>query len=220
FYGLRELMKLRPALLPTLLLACATAHASTNSWINTGDGMWRAGSNWSSNQPPSTVWDTIEIANADSKVVLIDTATLAENLSINKLSLWAPAGFTNTLQLTDLTTNRPLQLSNTLTMDLGGALSITNSALAIDGALGGAFNIRGGSVTLDDGLIDCSTVFLRVGRVSNGSLTVRKGTVEAYELFVGELSGSQGTLRMDGGEVSVTALLSLGDTVNSTGTAS
>ncbi len=195
-----------------------TASASTNVWINPGDGLWQVAANWSSGNAPTNDFATNQIISANTKVVTIDAGTPPANLTIHKLQLWAPPGFTNTLQLTDLTTN--MVLLSTLTMDSGGALKLTNSALNIDGTLGGTFNMVAGDVTLESGLIDCSTVFMIIGRTPSASLTVKSGRVLADMMQVGNgTNGAKGTLALSGGEVTVTTLLSLGDTTNSTGIA-
>ena len=195
----------------------AVAFSATNVWINSGSGSWSATSNWFGGAP--IAGGRVFITNANNKMVFIDASTPAANLTIDRLSLSAPSGSTNTLQFTGASTNTILQLGNTLTMDAGSALNMTNAALSIDGSAGGVFNLLSGDVVLDGGLIDCSTTFIRVGRTSTGTLTLKSGNVLASELFVGELTGSQGTLIMNGGNIFVDALLSLGDTVNSSGTA-
>src|SRR6266446_5967700 len=155
------------------LATSTTTQASTNTWINPGGGSWQVGTNWSSGTPPTnTVASTNQITNAITKAVTIDATTPAANLTIYKLHLWAPLGFTNTLQLTDLTPNNQLLLLSTLTMNQGGALKVTNSELIVDGSLGGTFNMAAGDVTLDSGLVDCSTTFLTVGSAGSASLTV------------------------------------------------
>src|SRR5207249_8638443 len=100
-----------------------TTFASTNSWTNSASGLWRVGANWSSGSPPTnSAGTTNQIINPNTKVVTVDASTPAANLTIYKLQVSAPVGFTNTLQLTDLTTNNPLTLLSTLTMSQGGAL--------------------------------------------------------------------------------------------------
>src|SRR5437016_499640 len=82
-----------------------------------------------SNAPNST-FNFSFITNAASKLVTIDSATPSTNLSIQKLTISAPTGSTNTLALVNLTTNLPLQLSSNLTVDRGGVLTLTNSAVS------------------------------------------------------------------------------------------
>ena len=100
---------------------------------NPVDGLWRTAVNWSSNQAPNSTFTFILITNANAKTVTIDAATPATNLTIQTLTLSAPAGATNTLALVDLTTNLALQLSGVLKVDGGGVLTVTNSALTSAG---------------------------------------------------------------------------------------
>src|SRR5438093_1382787 len=90
-----------------IFLAPATGAfaATTNRWTNSVSGLWRTGANWSSNVAPISTFALILITNAISKTVTVDAATPATNLTIQTLTLSAPAGATNTLALVDLTTN-------------------------------------------------------------------------------------------------------------------
>src|SRR6266550_4111124 len=126
---------LASTLLSAALLIHATSilAATTNSWTNSASSLWRTGSNWSSNQAPNSTFTYILITNASTKTVTIDAGTLSTNLSIQKLTVSAPSGSTNTLALVDVTTNLPLQLSNTVTVDRGGVLTLTNSGLSSAG---------------------------------------------------------------------------------------
>src|ERR1041384_2472745 len=106
---------------------------TTNQWVNSGNGLWSTGSNWSSTQPPDSTFNYILITNANTKVVTIDATTPLLNLTIQRLAISAPSGSTNTLALANVGTNLPLQLSSGLTVDSGGVLSMTNSALSSAG---------------------------------------------------------------------------------------
>ncbi len=160
-----------PFFLFSILLATANVGfcATTNLWTNSVSGLWRDGTNWSSNQPPDSTFNFILITNAGSKTVTIDSATAAANLAIRRLTVSAPGDALNTLQLTDLDTNQPLQLSSTLTVGPGGVINVSNSAVSIDGTLGGLLNVTAGSVNLGGGLIDCSTVTITKIGDANGS---------------------------------------------------
>src|SRR6185436_12618962 len=81
--------------------------AATRTWTNTLGGDWRIGStNWTAGQAPISS-DDANINNASNKTVTVDAATPTTNLTVNSLTLTAPANTTNTLLLTDVTTNRP-----------------------------------------------------------------------------------------------------------------
>src|SRR5438034_2253168 len=136
--------------LSPMLLNPAFAATTFDGWTNSASGLWRVASNWSSNAPNST-FNFIFITNATSKIVTIDAATPSTNLSIQKLTISAPTGSTNTLALVSLTTNLPLQLSSTLTVDRGGVLTLTNSAVNSAGVIidrGGALNLTNSVVTV------------------------------------------------------------------------
>jgi len=100
-----------------------------DQWNNSASGLWSTGSNWSSNQPPDSTFALILITNANTKTVTVDATTAATNLAIQRMTISAPVGSVNTLALAGVNTNRPLQLSLGLTVDGGGALTLTNSAL-------------------------------------------------------------------------------------------
>src|SRR5258707_6769289 len=135
----------RGRILPLFTLATATAFflgglhgfaLTTNQWINSGNGLWSTGSNWSSNRPPDSTFGFILITNANNKTVTIDSTAALTNLTIQRLTISAPIGSTNTLALANVGTNLPLQLSTVLTVDSGGALTMTKSALTSAGGNG------------------------------------------------------------------------------------
>src|SRR6266496_4229714 len=200
-----------------LLLTLAGPVHAQNAWVNPGSGLWRDGSNWSARAPPGSTTTLTLITYANTKTVTIDTATLSANRSIRKLTVSAPPGSTNTLALVDLGAANPFQLLNTFTIDNGGGLYLTNSTVVVSGTSGGSFNILGGTAILDSGLLDVSTVTARVGRVTSGILQLKTGTVQAGEIIVGEFTGSHGTLSLEGGNVVLSSLLSLGDGAGCTG---
>src|SRR5437899_3206015 len=212
-----ETMSVNPArfgmkriLLNSILLALATsapAQLGPDGWTNSTGGLWRVATNWSAGQAPNSTFPLILITNANTKTVTIDASTLSTNLSVQKLTVSAPAGSTNTLALVNLTTNLPLQLSSTLTVDRGGVLNLTNAALISVGVAldhGGTLNLTNallsasGALTtfdvingrgwLDSGRMDCGSIqAVRLGRTNNGlgSLTVAGGTALAPQVPVG-----------------------------------
>ena len=225
----------------TLLAFLTDAFGAANSWTNLSSGLWSAPLNWSSNQAPNNAFSTILITNASSKLITIDAATPATNLTIQRLTISAPSGSTNSLALVDVTTNLPLQLSAGLTVDRGGVLTLSNSGLICTGATldhGGALNVTNstvkqtgfgtfdvvnGSVWLESGLIDCSAISAaRLGRTNNssGMLTVNGGTFLVSLLEVGTTTAAQGALAVGGGMVNASSSITVGYGVNSTGTVS
>src|SRR6266446_1437284 len=103
---------LSTACLASLLLTLTASVHADQIWLSPTNGLWRDGTHWSGGAPPGgTNVTTVWITNAGSKVVTIDAATPSTNLLVTRLSLWAPIGSTNTLQMVDVTTNNPLTLS-------------------------------------------------------------------------------------------------------------
>src|SRR5689334_5758615 len=118
--------------------------ASMDVWSNSTAGLWSIGSNWSSNRPPDSTFTLVMITNAGTKTVTLDATTPPANLAIQRLTISAPAGSANTLALANVGTNVPLQVSSGVTVDSGGALSMTSSALNSAGVTvnrGGALNV-------------------------------------------------------------------------------
>lgn len=216
--------------------------ASIDQWNISGAGLWSIGANWSSNRPPDSTFTLILITNASSKTVTVDATTPATNLAIQRLTVSAPTGSANTLALTDVGTNRPLQLSLGLTVDGGGALTLTNSALTSAGVIvnhGGALNVTNsiiletgvlstfdiinGNAWLDGGLIDCSAIqSVRLGRTNNagGMLNLNGGTLLVPEIQVATSTSARGTLSVSGGTVNASGIFTVGFGVNSMGAVS
>ena len=108
-----------------IIFACSCgftffAHAE-KAWIRPTSGLWRVGTNWSGGTPPD-ITSFIQITNDSTKVVTIDAATPASNLTVQRLSISAPNAATNTLLVADLGAGNPLRLQDTLTILAGGAL--------------------------------------------------------------------------------------------------
>ncbi|MEO7297796.1 MAG: hypothetical protein ABI042_04390 [Verrucomicrobiota bacterium] len=188
-------------------------------WTNSLSGFWRDTNNWFGGIVP-TFGSTVQITNAGTKTVSMDSATQAANLSVHRIFLNAHIGSTNTLQLSDISSNSPLTILYTLNLTRGGALALSNSTMVVDGNLGGTLNILAGTAIFENSTVDCSAVTARVGRTNNapGYLTMKSGQFMADILLVGELSGAQGFLTLSNGQITVSTVLSLGDTANSTGT--
>src|SRR5207249_2970541 len=92
-----------------------------------------------------------------------------------------------------------------------GQLVITNSTLQVDTT----FDVTAGDVILQDGLINCTNITVRVGRTNTGSLTLNGGTMQTFKLSVGSQAISQGSARgvctVAGGTLIASSLISLGD---------
>src|SRR5258708_11090223 len=134
------------ALVYVLLLAVAGNVLAQKRWTSSSSGFWADTNNWSGNSAPIDT-SAVIISNANSKTVTINALTPAANLTVASLRISAPAGSTNTLLLSNAGTNNPLLMLNGLTMSAGGAIHVTNSAVAVDPGV--SFIDIDGAVTLD-----------------------------------------------------------------------
>jgi|HubBroStandDraft_1064217.scaffolds.fasta_scaffold467361_2 hypothetical protein len=138
--------QLRRLLATGLLLAIGlSARGQTNSWID-GSSKWETTNNWSLGRAPSLSDSADYITNASTKTVTIDATTSGSHpstLSITNLQLSAPAPSTNTLALNSAGTLTPLHVLDSFIITNGGLLTITNSALQVDGVNGDAFLVEG-----------------------------------------------------------------------------
>src|SRR5438477_819841 len=199
-------------------------------WTNSTSGLWIVGSNWSLGRPPDTAAGLILITNAGTKTVTIDSTVT--NLTLNNLTLLAPAGATNTLAMVDVGTNKPLVLlssASPLAIARGGALHMSNSSLVITGTAVG-LTVWAGDVTLDSGSIVVRdepattnvTVKARIARTNEASLTINGGLAQFSSLILGDSPGTQfprsrGTMSISGGILNVLGELSVADSPGCTG---
>ena len=89
-----------------------------------------------------------------------------------------------------MTTNVPLRAVNSLILNRGSALQITNSAVEGDNV----FDVAGGTLTLADGWINCTNITVRVGRTNStvGTLKLNGGLMQTFKLSVGSAVNSLG----------------------------
>src|SRR5713101_4246838 len=198
-------------------LAFGFTASAEKAWKSPTSGFWADGTNWSGGLPPD-ITAFIQITNANTKTVTIDAATPAATLMVQMLTMSAPPGQTNTLQLSDAGTNNPLVFQIGLQLDDGAAIRITNSALVVE--IPFFHTDLDGSLTLDSGLLTFSdnTSTARVGRATSGRLIINGGTVQAGTMTVGGLTNSQGMVSMTGGNLDISSLLSIGRNPGTTGT--
>jgi T5SS/PEP-CTERM-associated repeat protein len=200
------------------LLASAIPAPAEKLWISPVSSFWDVGTNWSGGTPPD---DTafIRITNDLTKTITIDAQTPVTNLTVQKLTLSAPPGATNTLIVQDLGPGNPLIFQTGLEMEDGAVLHLTNSSMELQ-LMFDHVNIDG-SMILDNGSIifGDNTVTTRVGRATSGTLTINSGTVTAGIMTVGGTNQSSGTLNLTGGTLTVSSFLSLGRNPTTTGTA-
>ncbi|MGO9244273.1 MAG: hypothetical protein ACLPT4_16370 [Verrucomicrobiia bacterium] len=144
--------------------------AGPNSWINPASGKWETTNNWSNGEAPSVSDSADLITNVNSKTVTIDdvTTNTPSALTINNLTLSAPLGSTNTLVLSAV--GATLVVSNSVSVNSGGSMLLSNSALHVGGPAGGAFTVDG-QLTMNSGTISVSSNML-VGSSANSTSTV------------------------------------------------
>src|SRR5258708_29597860 len=180
-----------------LLLTILPQAYGQKVWTDPVSGLWRDTNNWSGHTLPD-INSFVQILTNASVTVTIDALTDPTNLTVQSVTLGAPAGATNTVLLSNVGTNNPLVLQTGLTLTDGAALRLTNSALLLQ-LTNDHVNIDG-SFTLDSGSIDFGdiTVTARVGRATSGTFTINSGLVSAGAVTVGGLTNSSGVLNLNG----------------------
>jgi hypothetical protein len=203
-------------LVGVLLLALSQPSYGIKVWTNSLSGLWQDGTNWLEQVPPD-ITSSVLITNDVSKTITINQLTPATNLTVQRLTLNAPPGATNTLLLSDVGAENPLTCQTGLEMQDGAALQITNSALLLQ-LTNDHVNIDG-TLELDSGSLDFgdTTVTARVGRVTSGVLTINGGVASLGTVTVGGLGNSTGAVYLNGGQLHVSSLLSVGRNPATTG---
>ena len=197
------------------LLNTILAPSIINSWTDS-NGKWENSNNWSRVAPPSSSDSADLITNAGNHTVTIDAVTTntPSTMTINNLTISAPANSTNTLFLNNAGTNTPLHILDSLTITTGGALTITNSALKLDG--NNILDVNG-ALMMNSGSIISTNLSSRIGETGSGSLTINGGGWQARDVQFGLYSGSVGTLTVAGGTNQFSSTLGLGFMSGSTG---
>ncbi len=218
-------LRLTTALGLCAVLLPAAANAQANSWSNTAAvGFWHDSTNWSLGVAPSSDQTGVFVTNAGTKTVTIDATTSGSHpgtMTVSNLTVGGVGTATNTLFLNNAGLGTPLSILQSLIVTNGGALSITNSAMIVEGAGGIAIN---GNAALHDGLIVATNFqagqIFGVGRDGHGEFTARDATVKAVSLRIGfSLLSSfpQGTMTLVDSTVEASDLI-IGGAMNSTGT--
>lgn len=196
---------------------------STNSWTNSVSGAWENGTNWSLAAPPYIGFSANLITNANSKTVTISSNTAANfpnTMSISNLTVGAPGGATNTLVVVNVGPSVPLHIYRGCIITNGGAVTLTNSVLQVDGLSNSFFRIDG-SLAFNGGALIASNATLFntvIGNVGQGSLSLSNATAAFTYPIVGANAGSQGILTLAGGTATVSSVMDLGDDLTATGT--
>jgi hypothetical protein len=164
----------------------ATGHAQTNSWISPTRGFWDDYTKWSLEIAPTNT-HSVYITNDLSKTVTIDSVTSGDHpdtMSVSNLSLFAPAGATNILELASAGTNAPLLILDTFSVSAGGLLRLTESAVWMQAVTNtitnGVLNVDGTVVLNNNGLLMAdSGMYVGVGTNATGLVLLNGG-----ELFL------------------------------------
>jgi T5SS/PEP-CTERM-associated repeat protein len=183
-----------------------------NRWTSFYAGKWETYTNWSLDQPPLSYQKGQLIATNGTKSILVDpyTATNAwwamtvSNVTLSSSSLV----FSNTLFLSQVPSNAPLQIFNDLTLGKGAALVLSDSTLSLLGVRtnyspGSLFSVDG-PASFNNSTLLASNVYLWLGTSpssTNGSLTLNQSRVYARSVAVGLANESSGSLTVNGGEL-------------------
>jgi len=171
--------------------------------------------NWSLAVAPSISQSAIFITNAIAaglplgsaryRAISIDSTTAGSTLTVSNLAVaGTPAGGLvgpsyNTLFLNNAGLATPLQILNNLTIYYGGTVEITNSVLQVNGSPGFIDFDDDGNVMLNTGTIITTNTDVCVGYGNDAQATVSGGMWLAADEYLGDFSGSSGTLTISGG---------------------
>jgi hypothetical protein len=195
-----------PLGLVTLDFTIPNASAQTNSWTNSASGYWQDATKWSLGVSPDST-QSLLITNASGKTVLIDSSTssgYSNTMSVSDVILAGQTGATNTLLISNIGSNPPVHILNSLIVNPGGALLTTNSALVVDNGAGGAVDIEGAtalsgtnflagglyvgfatnstaSVSVIDGQTAFTNGYMTVGFYGSAQVTLLSGTLQTED---------------------------------------
>ena len=193
-----------------LVLFAPNALGATNTWVG-ASGFWQYGTNWSLNAAPSPSDNMDLITNAGVRTIVIDSITshvFPTTMSISNLTLSVPPGTNglNTLYLSNASFATPLKIINNLTVGVGGALYLSDSALTLP-APGLSTFYDDGKVTLSNSWIYATNGFPLIFIANspgntNGSLVLNGGGVLGFYMAVGQGAGASGSLTINDGLLS------------------
>jgi len=182
-----------------LVLGLPCPSQAQTSWEATGSGYWKDAGNWSSGAPSGTT--RVNIINDGGKTVTVNNETPTANLLFGDLYITGKGTATNELRLTN--SEQWLESSGTTTrIDSAGILSL-------------------GKIVNDGGLFK-STGLIRFGYEINGqgALEMISGKWEVFGINLGSHNaGTQGTLTMSGGSITLSDTLRVGAFGKGNGTA-
>ncbi len=157
-------------------------HAQTNSWTNSGSGLWATDGSWLLGTAPADN-PVVYITNAGSKTVTVDAATPGGNLRVTNLTISAASGAINTLYLGGNAT--PLGVLGTLSLGANSSLVLDNGQLVTTNNAAAIGQSGVGLVTVSNGAWLAQTVNLGPNSGSRGVLNVFGGTNTFANLSVG-----------------------------------
>jgi len=202
-----------------ILLNSAVAAEINNSWTNVVGGFWEVPSNWTDGSPSLThTWQ--RITNANSKVVHVYSPLPVSTLTVSNIWIGAPAGETNTLAIHDLSEG-PLRVVNLMWVYPGGEVTVNQATQVVDSVQADAYQIDG-QVTLESGMILVTNGIVAVGHATRGQMSVKDGELRCQTMRVGVLGsptvlGGNGTFVAAGGQTLVLNRLEIGMDPGSTG---
>jgi hypothetical protein len=167
-------------LMIAIFVSVGISQAQINSYVGATDGFWDEARFWSLATPPSISQSGIFITNDISKTVTIDSITannFPKTLTISNLTISALSGDTNMLSLSNAGMT-PLHVLNGMTVDEGGMMTGSGSALVVEGTLS-----TFGEISVSDTYIQAGEV--AIGSYSSeGVMTMDGGTMVAGGLAV------------------------------------
>lgn len=169
-----------------------------NVWVATNDGKWEVATNWSQGMPSAGYRSLI--TNSVSKTVTIDAisaGTHPESLTVIDLTLSAPNGSTNVLQVNNPGSVAKLQVSGELSVGGGGKLVVSNAAIEVSRLAEGNLSIDG-EVALTAANLIVTNASILVGSSGPGQMTAHGTTVLTHDVSLGQSPAASGVLTVSG----------------------
>ncbi len=178
----------------SLGVATAAPGQATNTWRSTLSQTWDTGSAWSLGTPPAISHTLINITNAPTKTITVNSATPPASLTISNLFLSAPTGQLNILHLTTGSTTTPLRVLGQTTIAPGGFFIASQTPLTTTGPI-----LIDGTLHAIQTTVTATNHYLDIGHTDAGQLILTNTSWRASEVYVGALPNATGTLTIAGG---------------------
>ena len=176
----------------------SVSQAQTNSWIQSGDGVWQNSANWSLSQAPTNT-QSLVISNSLTKIVTIDSTTsgsFSNTLTVSDVIISSPADALNILDLSNAGTNTPLNVLNNFIIT-SGLLRLTGSGLWMEINTNAALT-NATSAVLSNGVLDVEYAL----QLNNNSCVAAD-----TGLYVGLDTNANGLVSIVGGQLLLTNTL-------------